>query len=259
MLGSSVWAEAPETRCVWITLLCLADAEGKVAISTSGLARLANVELQACKTAIETLQAPDLDSKSPEWGGRRIEKIDGGWLILGYKKYREMRSPKQIADAERKADWRSRQREKVGQDASNPDDDLESLLNGLPDDDARRAWSAEIEAHRNGMHGAPMTDQQIARACRDYVGNGHLKSPSLRHFRAFLRDARRSVDSVSPKRNGANGAKSKLENGRQNLDESIRRRESRHGLCDRFVDGKCVLGRDHSGDCQDIDGNVLDG
>lgn len=63
------------------------------------------------------------------------------------------------------------------------------LLDGLPDATVRLSWASELNAARQGMHGPALTDEQIAQACRDYVGNGHLGSPSLRHFRAFLRSA----------------------------------------------------------------------
>lgn len=106
ILDSSVWAEPATTRCVWLALLAMVDAEGRVEASPSGLARRANVTLAECRKATDTLEAPDLESKSPEWGGRRIEKVEGGWVILNYKKYRDRRSPKQIADAKRQQKWR---------------------------------------------------------------------------------------------------------------------------------------------------------
>lgn len=67
--------------------------------------------------------------------------------------------------------------------------DVTRLLNGLTDPEARLSWQAEINVARQGMHGPILTDEQIDRACRDYVGNGHLASPTLRHFRAFLKSA----------------------------------------------------------------------
>lgn len=108
ILDSSVWTEPATTRCVWLAMLAMVDPQGKVEASPSGLARRANVSLAECRKATETLEAPDLESKSSEWGGRRIEKVDGGWIILNYKKYRDRRSPKQIAAAERQQRFRDR-------------------------------------------------------------------------------------------------------------------------------------------------------
>jgi hypothetical protein len=69
--------------------------------------------------------------------------------------------------------------------------DVARLLDGLPTDTVRLSWRSEIDAARQGMHGQVLTDEQIAEACRDYVGNGHLASPNMRHFRKFLESAGR--------------------------------------------------------------------
>lgn len=114
ILGSSVWSESLPTRIVWITMLALADERGKVEASVSGLARIANVTRGQCENALERLTAPDPDSKSPEFEGRRIEKVSGGWMILNYLAYRDLRSPKQVAAAERKAKWREHKRDQNG-------------------------------------------------------------------------------------------------------------------------------------------------
>lgn len=108
ILGSSVWAEAPTTRIVWITMLAMADQFGHVEASVSGLARFANVSAAECRKALDALSAPDPDSKSPEFEGRRVEKWERGWTILNYLKYREMRTPKQVADADRQREYRNR-------------------------------------------------------------------------------------------------------------------------------------------------------
>lgn len=77
--------------------------------------------------------------------------------------------------------------------SSSSADDRTRLLDGLPDETMRLSWSSELNAAKDGMHGVPLTEAQISQACRDYVGNGHLKSPSLRHFRAFLKSAGQAV------------------------------------------------------------------
>ena len=101
ILDSTIWAEGPETRIVWITMLAMADKDGDVRASASGLARRANVTPEAAHAAVEQLLAPDADSATPDYEGRRIEAQDGGWHILNYVKYRE------IQDREaRKESWR---------------------------------------------------------------------------------------------------------------------------------------------------------
>jgi hypothetical protein len=89
IVTSSVWNEDSETRIVWITLLALADANGKVEGSVSGLAPVARVSLAICKKALNRLKQPDPYSRTKEYEGRRIEDIDGGWQVLNYIKFRE--------------------------------------------------------------------------------------------------------------------------------------------------------------------------
>lgn len=86
---SSIWSESSDTRIVWITFLAEKDQNGFVGGSIPGLARLANVSIDAFKIALECLEGPDPYSRTTDNDGRRIEKVDGGWTVLNHKKYRE--------------------------------------------------------------------------------------------------------------------------------------------------------------------------
>jgi hypothetical protein len=86
---SSIWGEKDSTRVVWVTLLALKDRNGFVGSSLPGLARAANVGLEECREALDRLMAPDPLSRSKEYGGRRIEEAEGGWLVLNHLKYRD--------------------------------------------------------------------------------------------------------------------------------------------------------------------------
>lgn len=116
ILDSSIWAEDHATVRVWITMLAMANEDGVVAASPSGLARRANVSPEECRKALGIFQQPDIESKSQEWGGRRIEPVDGGWLLLNYAKYREMRTKKQVIDAARQARKRRRDTSRSSRD-----------------------------------------------------------------------------------------------------------------------------------------------
>ena len=91
ILASTVWQEPNATRIVWITLLSMADAQGAVSASVPGLAHVARVSLAETERALETFLAPDRYSRTPEYEGRRIVKVDGGWRLLNYEKYRAAR------------------------------------------------------------------------------------------------------------------------------------------------------------------------
>jgi hypothetical protein len=84
--------EPDKTRRVWITMLALADKNGEVQGSVPGLARMAGVDVEACRVALDCFLAPDPDSRTKDDEGRRIEEIDGGWLLLNHAKYRKMAS-----------------------------------------------------------------------------------------------------------------------------------------------------------------------
>jgi len=108
ILQSSIWSEDPATRLVWITLLTLADGEGYVRSSTSGLARTANVPIKDTERALVILESPDKESGTQEFDGKRIEAVEGGWFLLNYMKYREIRTREQLANAARQKRYRER-------------------------------------------------------------------------------------------------------------------------------------------------------
>lgn len=92
ILNSSIWSEDNETRIVWITLLALADKNGEVEASIPGIARQASVSIEHVKCALDKLEGPDVYSRTPDHEGRRIQRIQGGWIVLNHAKYREKAS-----------------------------------------------------------------------------------------------------------------------------------------------------------------------
>lgn len=107
ILGSSIWAADDASLRVWIALLVLKDRHHVVRISVVGLANIARVSVEQCKQALEKFRAPDPDSTSKEFEGRKIEDLpEGGWLILNGQKYADM-----LSYEERKEYWRQKQAE----------------------------------------------------------------------------------------------------------------------------------------------------
>jgi hypothetical protein len=88
---STVWCEPDRTRLVWICMLAMADRKGRVFASVPGLANRSRVPIEDAQTAIDTFLSPDKYSRTPEFEGRRIEPIDGGWRLLNHEKYRSIR------------------------------------------------------------------------------------------------------------------------------------------------------------------------
>jgi len=110
IVTSTIWNEDDKTRIVWITMLALADKNGEVQGSVPGLARVAGVSVDDCRTAVAKFLSPDHDSRTKDDEGRRIEEIDGGWHLLNHRKYREMASKDESreAEAKRKARYRDK-------------------------------------------------------------------------------------------------------------------------------------------------------
>lgn len=88
IVNSSIWSEPSATRVLWITILALKDENGFVSASRSGLARIANITIDEFDTGIKCLESPDIDSRTSENEGKRIAKIEGGWVVLNNEKYR---------------------------------------------------------------------------------------------------------------------------------------------------------------------------
>lgn len=113
LLSSSVWSEDSDTCKVWITLLALADREGYVFGSASGIARICALDVDKVTEALEKFLSPDKHSsdktREPDRDGKRIEIVDGGWHLLNYAHYRD------LADADvRRAQYRASKRKARG-------------------------------------------------------------------------------------------------------------------------------------------------
>ena len=120
LITSTVWREDDKVRVVWITMLALADRDGVVPASVPGLAALANVDTEDCRSALALLAAPDKDSRTREHEGRRIEEVDGGWKLLNYAKYRELGRSVHRTEYMRVKQQESRDRRKLASTDVNP-------------------------------------------------------------------------------------------------------------------------------------------
>ena len=64
-------------------------AYGFVEASGPGLIRYSLAEPEEGKEALVRLCSPEPESRTPDFEGRRMVRIDGGFLVLNYAKYRE--------------------------------------------------------------------------------------------------------------------------------------------------------------------------
>lgn len=114
VLDSSLWVER-DARSVFFTALLMAKPYvideptptiavrsmepgplvippgryGLVQAAGSGIIRRDGIETEAGWRALEALAAPDPESRSEEYEGRRIARISGGYVVLNFARYRD--------------------------------------------------------------------------------------------------------------------------------------------------------------------------
>jgi hypothetical protein len=91
ILDSSIWLEDDGVIRVWVTLLASMDEIGFCKFgSIHNLARRANKTPKETARCIEILESPDKIDPQQEYEGRRVERVEGGWMVLNAAKYRDM-------------------------------------------------------------------------------------------------------------------------------------------------------------------------
>ncbi len=112
ILHSTIWSESLETKIVWITMLAMCDKDGAVYAAIPGLARTAGVTVEQTDAAIARFQQPDKYSRTPDFEGRRIEPIKGGWRLLNHAAYRELMNEDDRREYNRLAKQKERDRKR---------------------------------------------------------------------------------------------------------------------------------------------------
>jgi hypothetical protein len=131
ILNSSLWIDR-DAREIFITALLMAvphslDEEtqeygigsneptgwmippgeyGFVAAASVGICRQACIEVDKGMAALIRLAQPEPDSRTPSFDGRRMVRVDGGFVVLNFRKYRD----KDHTAAERQRRYREKKR-----------------------------------------------------------------------------------------------------------------------------------------------------
>ena len=128
-LDSTLWADVDATRIFFAALLMATPYElkesaaqikvrsleetgfivpagwyGFVAAAGVGIVRRALMDEEIGLAALERLGNPELLSRTPDWEGRRLVRITGGFIALNYAHYRE----KDYTSAERSRRYREK-------------------------------------------------------------------------------------------------------------------------------------------------------
>lgn len=163
-------------------MLAIADKHGEVHASIPGLAQVAGMPLSDTEAAINKFLAPDKYSRTPDDEGRRIEKIDGGWLLLNHAKYRAMASKdeEKSSAAKRQAAFRERQKRNGRVTARNDQVTVANCVITVNTDIAEA--EAEAEAKETSIPATPPPAIPPAAPPGDIVE----KAPDSRHS-AFIK------------------------------------------------------------------------
>lgn len=112
MLTSSVWTTPHPNlhmiRCVWMTLMLMADRHGFVHSSVPGLAAQAVVTIEEAQEALEVFRSPDPYSRTKDQEGRKLIDVEGGWFLLNYQTHRELTREERAKESKRA--WYHRQK-----------------------------------------------------------------------------------------------------------------------------------------------------
>jgi len=91
-------------------MLACCRKDGICPVTTGGLSRLANITIEQAEDALRVLSSPDKDTLTQEHEGRRIERVDSGWKLLNWDKYREQARKQILREQNRAAQARYRDR-----------------------------------------------------------------------------------------------------------------------------------------------------
>lgn len=88
IIQSSIMSEPAVVFKVWIALLASTGPDGIARVSSTFLSSACYLGLDAVDRALGILEAPDARSRSLSEEGRRVRRVDGGYFIVNYEKYR---------------------------------------------------------------------------------------------------------------------------------------------------------------------------
>lgn len=120
---------------------------GMVAAAGAGIVRRAGLDPEAGLAALERLCAPDPESRTGDFEGRRLARVNGGFLVLNFMRYRD----RDTTAAERMKRYRERQKLGAPRSAKKHQDTPESDTvsrngDGVTNTNVTQAVSSKQEA-----------------------------------------------------------------------------------------------------------------
>lgn len=187
-----------EVRSLTKTGWCVPPGEyGFAPAAGIGLIRTAQIDMEEGLAALERLGAPEPDSRSQEFEGRRLVRIDGGFLILNMGRFRS----RDHTAAERQRRYRERRRNDVTRDGDDVTRDVTAESRGgdgtpsasasaspspsssASDSDSPKAREARsTKAHNESVDRRKLIERADALAIADPMAASH--SPAARDLLA---------------------------------------------------------------------------
>lgn len=102
-------------------MVILADKDGTVEVTPAALSAITSIPLDIIEVGITVLEAPDVNSRTPDEDGRRIVRINParpwGWHITNYAHYRAIRTAEERRDYHKNY-WHTRNKQDTQPDST---------------------------------------------------------------------------------------------------------------------------------------------
>jgi hypothetical protein len=160
-----------------MTLLAMCDKDGIVYGSRPGIERIANIDPEEAEEAWLALLSPDPHSsdkiRAPEHEGRRIAEVSGGFHLLNFEYYRNLRNDDERREQNRQAQARFKAKGKksaeVSQDKPEVSKGKPEVSTGKPqvitgNHESAESAQAEAEPLEREVRARPTIEQAIAAA-----------------------------------------------------------------------------------------------
>jgi hypothetical protein len=159
---------------------------GFVPAAGTAIVRRAGIDQEEGYAALRRLAAPDPESRTPDYDGRRMIRTDGGFLILNYNKYRE----RDYTAAERSARYREKKRNAQESAARHAVSSASHAVisRSVTQAEAEAEAEAEVEVEkRAGERGASAPPHASGKTSN---GNGakRFTPPSLEEVEAWVKE-----------------------------------------------------------------------
>ena len=161
-------------------MIILSDADGVVDITPRALSRRTGIPIDYIEAGIKILESPDVYSRSPDDGGKRIVRLDDhrdwGWRIVNHNAYRNMKDHEGRKEYKRR---KQRQYDEEKKEKGNKNNDpLDKNVQPSPEMSSsvyvyvlslyknvdKEAWD-EYESHRQEIK-KPLTKRAAALAAK---------------------------------------------------------------------------------------------